>query len=111
MASSADRRPAASTNSTSCWAQDRFAARRRLSPDRPGAEKTTIALQYLDAACRRGEPSTVYEFDERIGTLMARATAFNIDLQAHIDAGCLVIQQIDPAEIPEVVGANRFTPF
>lgn len=64
-----------------------------------GSGKTTIALQYLDAACRRGEPCTVYEFDERIGTLLARAKAFNIDLQAHMDAGCLVIQQIDPAEI------------
>jgi len=64
-----------------------------------GSGKTTIALQYLDAACRRGEPCTVYEFDERIGTLLTRAKAFNLDLQAHIDSGCLCIQQIDPAEI------------
>jgi circadian clock protein KaiC len=64
-----------------------------------GSGKTTIALQYLDAACRRGEPCTVYEFDERIGTLLARAKAFNLDLDKHIANGCLVIQQIDPAEI------------
>ncbi|MBB5710668.1 ATPase domain-containing protein [Sphingomonas xinjiangensis] len=64
-----------------------------------GTGKTTIALQYVYAACERGECSTIYEFDERIGTLMARATAFGLDLQKHVDSGCLVIQQIDPAEV------------
>ncbi|MFS2152673.1 ATPase domain-containing protein [Rhizobium sp. Rhizsp42] len=64
-----------------------------------GCGKTTIALQYLFAACERGEPSIVYEFDERIGTLLARAKAFSLDLQPHIDSGLLVVEQIDPAEI------------
>lgn len=64
-----------------------------------GTGKTTIALQYLHAACERGECSTIYEFDERIGTLAARAEAFGLDLRKHIDSGCLVIQQIDPAEL------------
>lgn len=64
-----------------------------------GSGKTTIALQYLDAACERGERCTVYEFDERIGTLLNRAKAFNLDLRKHIDTGLLVVQQIDPAEI------------
>jgi circadian clock protein KaiC len=65
-----------------------------------GAGKTTIALQYVDAACRRGERCTIYEFDERIGTLMARARAFNLDLDKHVADGLLVIEQIDPAELP-----------
>lgn len=64
-----------------------------------GSGKTTIALQYVDAACRRGERCTIYEFDERIGTLMARAKAFRLDLQKHVDEGLLVIEQIDPAEL------------
>lgn len=64
-----------------------------------GSGKTTIALQYLDAACRRGERCTVYEFDERIGTLLARSKAFSLDLHKHMEDGLLVIQQIDPAEI------------
>jgi circadian clock protein KaiC len=64
-----------------------------------GCGKTTIALQYLFAACERGEPCTVYEFDERIGTLIERAKAFSLDLQPHIDSGLLVIEQNDPAEI------------
>lgn len=64
-----------------------------------GSGKSTIALQYLHAACLRGEKATLFEFDERIGTLMVRAKAMGMDLQAHVDADCLKIQQIDPAEM------------
>lgn len=64
-----------------------------------GSGKTTLALQYLDAACKRGEASVVYEFDERIGTMITRARALGIDLQGHLESGLLVIRQIDPAEI------------
>jgi len=64
-----------------------------------GTGKTTITLQYIDAACRRGERCTIYQFDERIGTLMARAKAFNLDMDKHIADGLLVIEQVDPAEL------------
>lgn len=64
-----------------------------------GSGKTTIALQYLHAACMRGEAGTIFQFDERVGTLKSRAKAFRLDLDEHIDTGCLVIQQNDPAEI------------
>jgi circadian clock protein KaiC len=64
-----------------------------------GSGKTTVALQYVDAACRRGEPCVLYEFDERIATLLTRSKAFGLDLAGHIANGLLVIQQIDPAEI------------
>ncbi|KAA9020672.1 ATPase domain-containing protein [Sphingobium limneticum] len=64
-----------------------------------GSGKTTIALQYLYAACERGEPSTLFEFDERVGTLLTRSNAFGLDITRHVDQGCLTIQQIDPAEI------------
>lgn len=65
-----------------------------------GAGKTTLALQYVDAACKRGERAAIFEFDERVGTMLARSRAMNIDLQAHIDADLLCVQQIDPAEMP-----------
>jgi circadian clock protein KaiC len=64
-----------------------------------GSGKTTVALQYLYSCCERGEKATLYEFDERIGTLMVRCDAMGIDLRKHIDAGTLVIRQIDPAEV------------
>ncbi len=64
-----------------------------------GTGKTTIALQFLDEACRRGEKCAVFEFDERIGTMLLRAEAFGIDLKAHIESGCLTVRQVDPAEL------------
>lgn len=64
-----------------------------------GCGKTNIALQYVAAACRRGERSAIYEFDERIGTLLQRAAQMGLDLQSSIDSGLLTVRQIDPAEI------------
>ena len=64
-----------------------------------GSGKTTIALQYMHAACERSEPCTIFQFDERIATLLARAKGFDLDIERHMRAGCMVLQQIDPAEI------------
>lgn len=64
-----------------------------------GAGKTTIGLQYVFAACERGENCTIFEFDERVGTMLTRSKAMNLDLARHIEEGRLVVQQIDPAEI------------
>ena len=64
-----------------------------------GSGKTTLALVYLAAACARGEKCTIYEFDERIGTLLTRAESMGLPLGRYVDNGQLVIQQIGPAEI------------
>ncbi len=64
-----------------------------------GSGKTTLALQYAHAACTRGECVSLYEFDERVGTLMLRAKAMGLDLDGHVASGCLKIRQVDPAEI------------
>ena len=64
-----------------------------------GSGKTTVALQYLCAACERGEAAGLFEFDERVGTMRIRARAMGLDLQKHVDSGLLTIMQIDPAEI------------
>ena len=64
-----------------------------------GVGKTTLALQYLAAACDRGEPVTVYQFDERVSTLIGRAEALGLNLSRCIEERRLVIRQIDPAEI------------
>lgn len=64
-----------------------------------GSGKTSIAMQFVIAACRRGEPATMYQFDERVGTLLSRAGALESELQKWIKEGCLVIRQINPAEL------------
>lgn len=64
-----------------------------------GTGKTTLALQYVVAACARGERCAVYEFDERIGTLVKRAESMGMPLLRYIEEGLLVVHQIDPAEL------------
>jgi len=64
-----------------------------------GTGKTNVVLSYIDAACKRGEHCAMFEFDERTGTLLTRAKALGMDLQAHIDAGLLELRQMDPAEL------------
>lgn len=64
-----------------------------------GSGKTNVALHYVVAACERGERCCVFEFDERTGTLLTRAKALGMDLQAHIDNGLLELRQMNPAEV------------
>lgn len=65
----------------------------------PGAGKSSVAFAYALAACERGENATVYEFDERIGTLMARSRSLGQDPDGPVKAGCLKVVQMDPADI------------
>lgn len=64
-----------------------------------GSGKTTISLQYVRAACERGEACAIFEFDERIGTLLTRAQAMGLDLGRHVEQGLLRIEQVDPAQM------------
>ncbi|MCF7749702.1 hypothetical protein KQ945_03005 [Bacillus subtilis subsp. subtilis] len=64
-----------------------------------GSGKTNVALQYVWAACERGEKCCIFEFDERVGTLLIRAKALGMDLTPHLQSGQLEIMQMDPAEI------------
>lgn len=64
-----------------------------------GTGKTSIAMQFVLAACRRGEASTVYQFDERVGTLLSRTGRLEDNLNDYVDSGCLEVRQINPAEL------------
>jgi circadian clock protein KaiC len=64
-----------------------------------GTGKSTLTLQYVHAAAQRGEHCAVYQFDERIGTLLERSAKLGMDLAPHIDAGRIVLMQIDPSEL------------
>ena len=56
-------------------------------------------LQYVCAAAARGEHCVVYEFEERIGTMLVRAAKLGLDFQAHIKTGLVTLRQVDPAQI------------
>ena len=65
----------------------------------PGTGKTTLALQYVCAAAARGERTVIYEFEERLATMVARARSVGMDLESHMRSGRLTLRQIDPAEL------------
>jgi circadian clock protein KaiC len=69
-----------------------------------GSGKSSLAVQYADAAARRREPAALFVFDERVATLFERTRALGVDLEPHVASGLMTIQQVDPAEL----GAGEF---
>lgn len=65
-----------------------------------GSGKSSLATQYAVAAAARGENVALFLFDESRHTMLARSGSISLDVQKHVDSGHIVIQQIDPAEIP-----------
>jgi circadian clock protein KaiC len=64
-----------------------------------GSGKSTIAMQFLLEAAKRGEKSAVYSFEETLGTILARADKLGLELRARIDEGLIRVHQVDPAEM------------
>jgi circadian clock protein KaiC len=65
-----------------------------------GSGKSTLATQYAVSAAERGENAALFLFDESRSTLLARSASISLEVQKHVDDGRIVIQQIEPAEIP-----------
>jgi circadian clock protein KaiC len=64
-----------------------------------GTGKSLMALYFVLSAIKRGEKAAFFAFDEELGLLFARTKGFGIDLQALVDSGSLLIQQVDAAEL------------
>ncbi|MDT0509935.1 ATPase domain-containing protein [Novosphingobium sp. MMS21-SN21R] len=64
-----------------------------------GTGKSLFALSFVRSAIRRGERAAMFVFDEELGLLFGRAKGLGIDLQAMVDSGHLIIEQIDAAEL------------
>ena len=64
-----------------------------------GVGKSSLAALYAVAAMAGGEHVAFFLFDESLSTLLARSAKLGYDLQPHIDAGRLYIQQVDSAEL------------
>jgi len=64
-----------------------------------GVGKSTLTTLYAEAAMRRGEHAAVFLFDERPETYKSRAAALGFDLRPHLEAGRLLLRQLDPGEI------------
>jgi circadian clock protein KaiC len=64
-----------------------------------GAGKSLLALTFIQSAINRGEHAAMFVFDEELGLFFDRAKGLDIDLQGMVDAGQLVIEQVDAAEL------------
>jgi len=64
-----------------------------------GTGKSILALTFVADAIKRGEKAAMFVFDEELGLLFERAKGLGIQLQDMVDAGNLLIEQIDAAEL------------
>ena len=64
-----------------------------------GCGKSSLALQFAVSAAMRGERAAMFIFDERLETLLARATGLGISLREHLKTGAIRIQPVDPGEL------------
>lgn len=64
-----------------------------------GSGKTLLALHFAVRAAAAGDHAAIFEFDEGVRTLLAGTAGIGLDLEAHVNAGRVTIQQIDPAEL------------
>jgi circadian clock protein KaiC len=72
-----------------------------------GTGKSTFALQFVAAACRRGEKAAMFVFDEELGLLFDRAKALGFGLEDLRKSGLLHIEQLDAAEMSPGEFAQR----
>jgi circadian clock protein KaiC len=74
-----------------------------------GSGKSSVAALYVHSAAERGEAAAVFSFDETTATYLKRTRSLGIELDQHIAAGRVLLQQVDPAEmsVGEFVSAIR----
>lgn len=61
-----------------------------------GAGKTTLGVQFMQEAARRGERSVVYAFEEHLDTLRHRCEALGIPVGEMVDQGMLSVVPVEP---------------
>ena len=64
-----------------------------------GTGKSLLTLEFALATIERGERAAMFVFDEELGLLFSRAKGLGIDLQPLVDAGKLIVEQVDAAEL------------
>jgi circadian clock protein KaiC len=64
-----------------------------------GTGKSTLALQYAARMADQGERCMIFTFDETRSVMLSRAKALGFELDKAIEAGTIMVQQVDPAEL------------
>jgi circadian clock protein KaiC len=61
-----------------------------------GVGKTTLGVQFMKEAAKRGERSVIYSFEEWAGMIIRRSEGVNIPIKAMIERGTLSIIEVEP---------------
>jgi len=64
-----------------------------------GTGKSSLAAHFVMAGARRGECSAMFLFDESERAMITRSRGIGLDIEAEIEAGNVLVQSIDPAEL------------
>jgi circadian clock protein KaiC len=64
-----------------------------------GTGKSSLATQYAQAAARQGECASLFIFDESIATFLERSAGLGMEVEPLIQAGRMIVRQVDPAEL------------
>ena len=72
-----------------------------------GTGKSLLTLQFAAATVARGERAALFVFDEELGLLFDRAKNMSLDIRALHNAGGLLVEQIDAAELSPGEFAHR----
>jgi circadian clock protein KaiC len=72
-----------------------------------GCGKSSLAAQFVACAAKRNELVAAFLFDEGINIYLARTAGLGTDMRGDVEAGRIMVQQIDPAELSPGEFAHR----
>ena len=72
-----------------------------------GTGKSLFALQFVEAAVKRGDKAALFIFDEELGLLFRRTKALGLYLEGYQRDGLIHIEQLDAAELSPGEFAQR----
>jgi len=72
-----------------------------------GTGKSLLTLTFAAEAVRRGERAAIFMFDEELGLFYDRALGLGIDVRAMVEAGSMLVEQVDAAELAPGEFAQR----
>ncbi|HEV7768273.1 MAG TPA: ATPase domain-containing protein [Thermoanaerobaculia bacterium] len=64
-----------------------------------GCGKSALGTQYAIGAARRGEKAAMFVFEESLSSLFNRSASLGMPLREQVEAGNIVVRQVDPAQL------------
>jgi circadian clock protein KaiC len=64
-----------------------------------GSGKSALSTQYAIGAAQRGEKAAMFIFEESVASVYNRSHSLGMPLRELVDAGMIVIRQVDPAQL------------